>query len=46
MLPHTIMTGKAIDWKKLYKINFVAYAKVYEDRNVTNTLEERTQGEI
>ena len=40
------MTGKAIDWKKIYKINFVAYVKVHKDRNVTNKLEERTQGEI
>ena len=40
------MTGKALDWKKSRKLQFGAYAQVHEDRNVTNTLEERTQGEI
>ena len=35
--PHKIMTGKAVDWKKIYKFNFVAYVKVHEDRNVTIT---------
>ena len=44
--PRTIMTGKSIDWKKSCKLHFGAYAQVYEDRNVTNTLEERTQGAI
>ena len=28
------------------KIHFGVYAQVYDDRNVTNTLEDRTQGEI
>ena len=44
--PRTIMTGKAIYCKKSYKIHFGAYTQVHEDRNVTNTLEERTPGEI
>ena len=41
-----IMTGKALDWKKSCKLHFGAYAQVHEDRNVTNTLEERNQGAI
>ena len=40
------MTGKALDWKKICKLHFGAYTQVHEDRNVTNTLEERTQGAI
>ena len=40
------MRGKYIDWKKSCKIQFRAYTQVHEDRNVTNTLEERTQGAI
>ena len=44
--PRTIMKGKAIDWKKSCKLHFGAYVQVREDRNVTNTLEERTQGAI
>ena len=40
------MTGKAFDWKKICKIHFGAYAQVHEDRNFTNTLEERRQGAI
>ena len=44
--PRTIMTVKALDWNKSYKLHFGAYAQVHEDRNVTNTLEERTRGEI
>ena len=44
--PCTIMTGKALDWKKICKLHFRAYAHVHEDINVTNTLEERTQGAI
>ena len=45
-IPRTIMIGKALDWKKMCKIHFGAYAQVHEDRNVTNTLEDKTQGEI
>ena len=41
--PHTIITGKTLDWKKSCKLHFGAYAQVHEDRNVTNTLKERTQ---
>ena len=41
-----IITGKALDWKKSCKLHFGSYAQVHEDRNVTNTLEERTQGAI
>ena len=44
--PFTIMTGKTLDWKKSFKLHFSAYAQVHEDRNVTNMLEDRTQGEI
>ena len=44
--PRTIMTGKALDCKKRSMLHFGAYAQVHEDRNVTNMLEERTQGEI
>ena len=40
------MTGKSLDWKKICKLKFRAYTKVHKDRNVTNTLEDRTQGEI
>ena len=43
---YTIMTGKTLDWKKSCKIHFRAYSRVHDNRNVTNTLEERTQGEI
>ena len=42
-IPCTSMTGKSLDWKNIYKLHFGAYAHVHEDRNVTNTLEERTQ---
>ena len=44
--PRKIMKGKSLDWKKICKLHFGAYAQVHEDRNVTNTLKERTQGEI
>ena len=40
------MTGKKLDLKKSCKLHFGAYAQVHKDRNVTNTLEERTQGAI
>ena len=45
-IPRTIMTGKSLDGKKIYKLHFVVYVQVHEDRNVTNTLEEKIQGEI
>ena len=45
-IPHTIMTGKALDWKKSCKLHFRDYAQVHEDRYVVNKLEERTQGAI
>ena len=44
--PRKIMMGKSLDWKKICKLHFRAYAQVHEDRNVKKTLEERTQGEI
>ena len=44
--PRTIMTGKALDWEKICKLHFWAYTQVHKDRNVTNTLEERTQGAV
>ena len=44
-IPHTIMTGKTLDWKNI-KLHFVAYAQVHEDRNVIDTIDQRTQGEI
>ena len=40
------MTDKSLDWKKSCKIHFGEYVQVQEDRNLTNTLEDRTQGEI
>ena len=40
--PLTIMTGKALDWNKSCKLHSRAYKQVHEDRNITNTLEERT----
>ena len=45
-IPHTIMTDKALDWKKSCKIHFGEYVQVQEDRNLTNTLEDRAQGSI
>ena len=45
-IPRTIITGKALDWKKIFKLRFGAYTQVHKDRNVTNTLEEITQGAI
>jgi hypothetical protein len=44
--PRTIMTDTALDFNKHFQIPFGAYAEVHEDRNITNTLEERTQPEI
>ena len=44
--PCTIMTGKVIDLNKRRKLHFGAYTQVHEDRNITNTPEERTQSEI
>ena len=43
--PQTIMTGKTLDWNKMCKLPFGVYAQVYEDRNISNTMRERTQGE-
>ena len=45
-IPHIIMTGKSLDWKKICKLHFGAYKQVHEGRNVTNMLEERTKGAI
>ena len=44
--PRTIMTGKALNWKKIRKLHFGAYVKVHEYRNVANMLEEQTQRSI
>ena len=44
--PRTIMKGNTLDWKKSCKLHLGAYAQVHEDRNVTNTLEEREKGAI
>jgi hypothetical protein len=44
--PRTIMTGTALDFNKHCQIPFGAYAEVHEDRNITNTMEERTQSAI
>ena len=44
--PRKIMTVKALDWKKSCNLHFEAYTQVHEDRNVTNMLEEITQGAI
>ena len=40
------MTGKYIDFKKIWKLHFGPYAQVHDDRNAPNNLEESTQGEI
>ena len=37
------MTGKYLYWKKICKLHFGVYVQVHNDKNVTNTLEERTQ---
>ena len=38
-IPRTIITNKALDWNKIFKLHFGAYAEVHKYRNVTNTLE-------
>ena len=40
------MTGKTLDWKKMCKLTFGAYAQVHEDRNITNTFMEWTRKAI
>ena len=40
------MTVKDLDWKKSCNLHFGAYAQVHTYRNVTNMLEEITQGAI
>ena len=40
------MTGKNLDWRKICKLHLGAYAQVHKDRNLTNTLEERTRGSV
>ena len=42
----TIMTGKALNWKKSCNLHFGAYVQVHGYRNVANTLEEKTQRSI
>ena len=44
--PRINMTGKTLDWKNMCKQPFVAYAQMHEERKITNTLRERTQGAI
>jgi hypothetical protein len=44
--PITIMTGTALDFNKHCQIPFGAYAEVHEDRNITDTMSERTQPAI
>jgi hypothetical protein len=44
--PRTIMTGTALDFNKHCQIPFGAYAEVHEDRNITNTIDARTQPAI
>jgi hypothetical protein len=44
--PRTIMTGTALDFNKHCQTPFGAYAEVHEDRNITNTMSERTQPAI
>ena len=44
--PRTIMTGKYLDWKKTCKLHLGSYIQVYAHKNVTNTIEERTQEAI
>ena len=45
-IPHKIMKGEYIDWKKSCKIHFSAYVQVHHNRNLMNKLEERTKGMI
>jgi hypothetical protein len=45
-IPRTIMTGTALDFEKQCQISFGAYAEVHEDRDKTNTMDERTQAAI
>ena len=45
-IPHTIMAGKALYWKKIFKLHLGTYAQEHEDRNFPNTLEEMIPGEI
>ena len=45
-IPHTTMTGKHLDFKKIYRIPFGEYAQVNGNRNITNMMEEHTQGSI
>ena len=40
------MTGKDLDWREIFKINFGAYVQVQEDRNMKNTLEDKTEKAI
>ena len=42
----TIKTGKTLNWKKMCKLSFGAYAQLHEDRNITNTMIEWTKGAI
>ena len=44
--PRTIMTGNALDFKKHCRCPFGAYVQVHDDRYITNTMVERTQGAI
>ena len=44
--PRTIMTDKYLDWKKICKLHSGAYVQVHEDKNVTNMIEDITQGAI
>ena len=34
--PHTIMTGKQLDFKNQFQCPFCAYIQAHSDRNVTN----------
>jgi hypothetical protein len=44
--PRTIMTGTTLNFNKHCKIHCGAYAEVHEDRNITNTMSERTRPAI
>jgi hypothetical protein len=40
------MTGTSLDFNKHFQIPFGTYAGVHEDRNITSTMDERTQPAI
>ena len=41
-IPHTIMAGKQLDFKKQCRFPFGAYVQAHNDRNMTNLMVDRT----